>query len=111
MPNVDPMSLPETEPVMLDEYDFSNAVRGNPRTYLAQRSRQGLHLSSNQSANNQSTNNNERSVSQDSVVRVKTVEIQKATVSTDGTLTVQLPDTIDPGEYQITLLIHESSHA
>lgn len=100
------MSSSETDPTMLTEYDFSNAVRGNPRQYLAQRSRKGLHSSSrNEHSGSQD------SVCQDPVVQIKTVEITKATVTSDRTLTVQLPDTIDAGEYQITLLIHEHKHS
>lgn len=97
MPNIDPISPIETEPAMLAEYDFSKAVRGNPRQYLEKKRRQGL----------QQATDNGHSVFSERVVHIKTVEIKNATVTPDGTLTVKLPKHIDAGEYQVTVLIHE----
>jgi hypothetical protein len=74
---------------MLDEYDFSQAVRVNPYQHLAHsRVRVG-------------TSDGDREVS------IKTVEVQ-ATVDSDSKVTIQLPPDITPGKHYMTLLIQES---
>ena len=74
---------------VLDEYDFSNAVRGNPYRPL------------NHSPIKIETSTGDREI------QIKTVEVS-ATVATDGTVTLQLPPDITPGEHRITLLIQEN---
>ena len=74
---------------MLDEYDFSQAVRGNPYRRLSQ-----------------SSIKIETRVG-DREVQIKTVEVL-ATVAPDGKVTLQLPLDITPGEHRITLLIQEN---
>jgi hypothetical protein len=71
---------------MLDEYDFSQAIRGNPYRYLSQ------------SPIKINTNAGDREI------QIKTVEVF-ATVAVDGKVTLQLPPEISPGEHRITLLI------
>jgi DUF4097 and DUF4098 domain-containing protein YvlB len=74
---------------MLDEYDFSQAVRGNPYRHL-----------------NQSSIKIETPTGNQEVI-INTVEV-RATVTTDGKVTLQLPPNISPGEHHITLLIQEN---
>lgn len=74
---------------MLDEYDFSQAVRGNPYRQL------------NHSSIKIETPTGDRDI------QIKTVEVS-ATVATDGSVTLQLPPEITPGEHRITLLIQEN---
>lgn len=74
---------------MLNEYDFSQAIRGNP--YQGHR----------QSSIKIETENGDREV------QIKTVEVL-ATVTPDGKITLQLPPDITPGEHYITLLIQEN---
>jgi hypothetical protein len=74
---------------MREEYDFSHATRGNPYQHLVKRpitieTTDGSHYS----------------------VSIKTIELT-ATVAPNGTLTLQLPPDITPGEHRITLLIQE----
>lgn len=76
--------LPDED--MLDEYDFSQAVRGNPHQHL------------NRSTVRIETENG------DVDVRIITVEV-KAIVDENGNVTIQLPPEILPGEYPMTLLI------
>ncbi|NJN58213.1 MAG: hypothetical protein HC879_12300 [Leptolyngbyaceae cyanobacterium SL_5_9] len=73
---------------MLDEYDFSQAVRGNPDQPLTH------------SKVRVETSDGDRKVS------IKTVEVQ-ATVDSDGKVTIQLPPDITPGKHYMTLLIQE----
>jgi hypothetical protein len=73
---------------MLDEYDFSNAKRGNP--YLSNVPRPIVIT----------TDSGEKHI------QIKTVELT-AIVGSDGTTTLQLPPDIKPGAYQITVLIQE----
>jgi hypothetical protein len=80
--------LPDED--MLDEYDFSQAVRGNPRQYL------------DRSIVRIETENG------DVDVRIITVEVN-AIVDDNGKVTLQLPPDIAPGEYQMTLLIQDRS--
>lgn len=91
--NEEPKHNPEAEVItddeMLDEYDFSQAVRGNPYRQLSQspvkiETRAG-----------------------DRKIQIKTVEVL-ATISADGKVTLQLPPDIPPGEHRITLLIQEN---
>jgi hypothetical protein len=89
--------LPDED--MLDEYDFSQAVRGNP---LNQSS-----VISHQSSVNSPTVRIETE-NGDVDVRIITVEV-KAIVDDNGRVTIQLPPDIDPGEYQMTLLIQDRS--
>ena len=89
-PNHNP-EIEDTE--MLEEYDFSQAVRGK----YSQRNRTDA----------------ERKVVIDSEegkreVVIKTVEVF-ATVTEDGKLTVQLPSDISSGEHRIVLLIEEET--
>ncbi len=72
-----------------DEYDFSQAIRGNP------------HSSLNKSQIRIET------VTGDREVQIRTVEVN-AIVGTDGKVTIQLPSDIPPGEYPITLLIQQN---
>jgi hypothetical protein len=74
---------------MLPEYDFSHAVRANPRQQL-----DSLKV---------------RIVTQagDRQVVIKTVEVT-AVVNSDHEITLQLPPDISPGEHRITLLIEEN---
>jgi len=74
---------------MLAEYDFSSAVRRNPYQHL------------NQAPITIKTNTGDRDI------QIKTIEVS-ATVATDGTVTLQLPPDIAPGEHRITLLIQEN---
>ena len=88
-PNHDP-ELEDAE--MLEEYDFSQAVRGK----YSQRSR---------------TDAEKMVVTIDSEegereVVIRTVEVF-ATVTEDGKITVQLPADISSGEHRIVLLIEE----
>ncbi|NJL42167.1 MAG: hypothetical protein HC899_40205 [Leptolyngbyaceae cyanobacterium SM1_4_3] len=73
---------------MLDEYDFSQAVRGNPYQHLA-------HSKVRIDGSNG-----------DREVYIKTIEAS-AIVDSDGKVTIQLPPDISPGEHHITLLIQE----
>lgn len=77
------------EDEMLDEYDFSKAVRGNPYKHL------------NHAPTRITTNTGDREI------QIKTVEVS-AIVATDGKVTLQLPPDITPGEHRITLLIQEN---
>ena len=74
---------------MLAEYDFSQAVRSNPYQHL------------NQAPITIKTNTGDRDT------HIKTVEVS-ATVAIDGSVTLQLPPEITPGEHRITLLIQEN---
>jgi hypothetical protein len=78
-----------SEDEILDEYDFSQAVRGNPYRHL------------NQASVRIETKTGDREV------QIKTVEVV-ATVEIDGKVTLQLPPEITPGEHHITLLIQEN---
>jgi hypothetical protein len=90
-PNLNPeMSNSE----MLDEYDFSQAVRGNPYGRLNP-PRITIETQDGDS-------NTERRQ-----VQIKTVEVL-ATVTVEGKVTLQLPSDIAPGEHHITLLIQEN---
>jgi glutaredoxin len=73
---------------MLEEYDFSKAVRGNPY---------GRITSPQITIETQQENRQ---------VQIKTVEAL-ATVTADGKITLQLPPDITPGEHHVTLLIQE----
>jgi len=93
--NEDTKSNLDTE--MLDEYDFSQAVRGNPYPRLNQsnikiETKEGDPRSNGKAAR---------------IVQIKTVEVV-ATVAPDGKVTLQLPPEITPGEHHITLLIQEN---
>ncbi|HIK31672.1 MAG TPA: hypothetical protein IGS17_21855 [Oscillatoriales cyanobacterium M59_W2019_021] len=77
--------LPDED--LLDEYDFSQAVRGNPRQYLRARSTVRIETENG-----------------DIEARIMTVEV-KAIVDDNGNVTIQLPYEISPGEYSMTLLI------
>ncbi|MGV0024739.1 hypothetical protein [Phormidesmis priestleyi] len=83
----DPQGVADDE--MLDEYDFSQAVRGNPYQHLSQSP-----IKINTSEGNQD-------------IQIKTVEVL-AIVAADGKVTLQLPPDITPGEHHITLLIQEN---
>jgi hypothetical protein len=85
-PNLD-QEMPNSE--MLDEYDFSQAIRGNPYARLSQ----PKITIETQAGNRQ--------------VQIKTVEVL-ATVTAEGKVTLQLPPDIAPGEHHITLLIQEN---
>jgi hypothetical protein len=74
---------------MLDEYDFSQAVRGNPYARLSQPK---ITIETPEG---------------DRQVQIKTVEVL-ATVTADGKVTLQFPPDIAPGEHHITLLIQEN---
>lgn len=74
---------------MREEYDFSRATRGTPHQHLVKRpikieTADGTHHS----------------------VQIKTIELT-ATIAPNGTLTLQLPPDITPGEHRMTLLIQE----
>ncbi len=74
---------------MHEEYDFSRATRGNPYQHLVKRpvtieTADGSHHT----------------------VSIKTIELN-AIVAPNGTLTLQLPPDITPGEHRITLLIQQ----
>jgi hypothetical protein len=73
----------------LDEYDFSQAVRGNPYGRL------------NPPRITIETQDGNRQV------QIKTVEVL-ATVTAGGKVTLQLPPDIAPGKHHITLLIQEN---
>jgi hypothetical protein len=78
-----------SNPEMLDEYDFSQAVRGNPYRRLSQSS---VKIETPEG---------------DRIVQIKTVEVITI-VAPDGKITLQLPPDISPGEHHITLLIQEN---
>ncbi len=83
-------NLPKIEDEdILDEYDFSQAIRGNP-----------YHFGTSPSITLH-TPEGDRSVT------LKTLEVT-ATVTDSGILTLQLPSDISPGEHRITLLIQET---
>lgn len=77
------------EDEMLDEYDFSKAIRGNPYQHLKQSPIKIKTITGGQE------------------IQIKTVEVS-AMVAPDGTVTLQLPPDITPGEHRITLLIQEN---
>ncbi|MBD2578073.1 hypothetical protein [Oscillatoria sp. FACHB-1406] len=79
-----------SEEEMLDEYDFSQAVRRNSRQSLEGRT---IRIE---------TENGDR------FVQIRTIETI-ARVNDDGRVTLQLSPEIAPGEYQITLLIQEQA--
>jgi hypothetical protein len=88
---------PNLDDEMLDEYDFSQAVRGNPYLRLSQSSikietKEGDPCGICKAARQ---------------VQIKTVEAL-VTVTSDGKVTLQLPPDIAPGEHHITLLIQEN---
>jgi hypothetical protein len=85
-PNLNP-EISNSE--MLDEYDFSQAVRGNPYGRL------------NPPRITIETQDGDRQV------QMKTVEVL-ATVTAEGKVTLQLPPDIAPEEHHITLLIQEN---
>ena len=74
---------------LLDEYDFSQARRGN----LHQRPPAQTKVRIETDAD-------------DREVQIKTVEVT-AIVELDGKVTLQLPPDVTPGEHTITLLIQE----
>jgi hypothetical protein len=74
---------------MREEYDFSRATRGNPYQHLTKRS-----------VTIETADGSERTVT------IKTIELT-AIVAPNGTLTLQLPPDITPGEHRITLLIQQ----
>lgn len=78
--------LPDED--MLDEYNFSQAVRGNLRQYL---DRSTIRIETDRG---------------DFDVQIKTFEV-RAIVDPNGKVTIQLPPDITPGEYQMTLLIQD----
>jgi hypothetical protein len=78
--------LPDED--LLDEYDFSQAIRRNSRPNL---DRSAVRIETEKG---------------DIEVQIKTVEV-KAIVDNNGRVTIQLPPDIAPGEYQMTLLIQE----
>jgi hypothetical protein len=82
----DPTTLDDD---MREEYDFSRATRGNPYQHLVKRP-----------VKIETADGSERNV------QIKTIELT-ATVAPNGTLTLQLPPDITPGEHRITLLIQE----
>lgn len=88
-PNPQSHSIETTD--MLPEYDFSHAVRGNPRQWLETR------------------RVNIKTETGDRQVVIKTVEVT-AVVNANGEVTLKLPPDITPGEHHITLLIEENSH-
>jgi hypothetical protein len=88
-PNPNP-NIEESE--MLEEYDFSQAVRGK----YSQRSR----TDAEKMVVTLESEAGEREVV------IKTVEVF-ATVTEDGKLTIQLPADISSGEHRIVLLIEE----
>lgn len=74
---------------MLDEYDFTHAVRGNPRQLL------------------NSPRVKIEAQTGDRQVVIRTVEVV-AVVNSEGEVTLKLPPDISPGEYHMTLLIEEN---
>jgi hypothetical protein len=72
-----------------DEYDFSQAVRGNPYQHLSQAPIRVVTRAGDQE------------------IQIKTVEVS-AIVATDGKVTLQLPPEVTPGKHRITLLIQEN---
>jgi hypothetical protein len=89
----EPNSNPDVEDSeMLEEYDFSQAVRGK----YSQRSR----ADAGKTIVTIDSEEGKREVV------IKTVEVF-ATVTEDGKLTVQLPADISSGEHRIVLLIEE----
>ncbi|MBW4526626.1 MAG: hypothetical protein KME18_15785 [Phormidium tanganyikae FI6-MK23] len=86
-PNYNHETVEETE--MLDEYNFSKAVR---RKSSQQRTDMSVTID---------TENRGREV------KIKTIEVSSI-VSEDHTLTIQLPSDITPGSHRIVLLIEES---
>jgi len=86
-PDLPPNHVEATE--MLDEYDFSHAVRGNPRQWL------------------NSLRVKIEAQTGDRQVVIRTVEVV-AVVNASGEVTLQLPPNISPGEHHITLLIEEN---
>jgi hypothetical protein len=80
---------PNLDNEMLDEYDFSQAVRGNPYSRLSQSS---IKIETKEG---------------DRQVQIKTVEAL-VTVTPDGKVTLQLPPDVAPGEHHVTLLIQEN---
>jgi hypothetical protein len=82
----DPTTLDDD---MREEYDFSRATRGNPYQPLGKRP-----------VKIETADGSDHSVS------IKTIELT-AIVAPNGTLTLQLPPDITPGEHRITLLIQE----
>lgn len=80
--------LPEED--LLDEYDFSQAVRRNSHPNLA-RSRVRIETEKGEIE-----------------IQIETVEV-KAIVDKNGRVAIQLPPDIAPGEYQMTLLIQDQS--
>jgi hypothetical protein len=84
---------PNLDSEMLDEYDFSKAVRGNPYLRLSQPQ---ITIETKEGDSN----------TEHRQVQIKTVEVS-ATVTADGKVTLQLPPSIAPGEHRITLLIQE----
>lgn len=80
---------PNLDSEMLDEYDFSQAVRGNPYSRLTQSS---IKIETKEG---------------DRPVQIKTVEVL-VTVTPDGKASLQLPPDITPGEHHMTLLIQEN---
>jgi nicotinamide riboside kinase len=84
--------MPDDYSELLDEYDFSKAVRG--KYHEKYRSYQGkipVNITFNDG---------------DRYVTLRTVKV-KAIVTPDGKLTVQLDGDITPGEYRVTLIIEE----
>lgn len=79
---------------MLDEYDFSQGVRG--KYYQRYRS------------NDQKTLVKIRAKDGDRNVTMKTIET-KALVTSDGKLIVQVPSDITPGEHRVVLIIEENT--
>lgn len=88
-----PKDKPDAEAItddeMLDEYDFSQAIRGNPYQHLSQ-----APIKIGTSAGDQN-------------IQIKTVEVS-AIVAIDGKVTLQLPPDVTPGKHRITLLIQET---
>lgn len=78
-----------TDDDLQDEYDFSQAIRGNPYQHLSQ-----APIKIATSAGDQE-------------IQIKTVEVL-AIVATDGKVTLQLPPEITPGKHRIILLIQEN---
>jgi hypothetical protein len=78
-----------TDDEMLDEYDFSQAIRGNPYMHLSQAPIKII------------TNTGDQDI------QIKTVEVS-AIVAIDGKVTLQLPPEITPGNHRITLLIQKT---
>lgn len=91
--NKDTKYTPGTETLsdndLQDEYDFSQAIRGNPYQHLSQTP---IKIATNTG---------------DQEIQIKTVEVS-AIVANDGKVTLQLPPEITPGKHRITLLIQEN---